>query len=347
MKTRTLKNIALFIALVGGFQGFAQDIHFSQIGYSPLTLNPALAGANSPLQVIANYRSQWGSVASPYNTIAASVDGRITQSGPMKTGFFAAGINFFNDNSGDVKITTNNINLHLAYHLALDRNSTIGLGIYGGWGQRSLTRGNEMWGSQYNGSTYDGTIGVNESFYASPSYSFIDAGTGIVYTYSDGEGYMTQNNQRLFNIGTAFYHVNTPDKSFMQNGSDQLHLRWNVFANAIIGIENSRNALMPGIYVNKQKSSFELLYGTYWRYTLTEGSHITGFNKPLWLSIGAFHRWNDAMIAKLMMEWSEYSFGFAYDFNLSKLSTYSNGMGGFEVFLRYNMEPSGIYRSKL
>ena len=119
MKTRTIKYFAFVVAFVGSFTTQAQDVHFSQIGYSPLTVNPALAGANSPLQIIANYRSQWGSVAAPYNTIAASVDGRITQSGPMKTGFFAAGLNFFNDNSGDVKISTNNINLHLAYHCLL------------------------------------------------------------------------------------------------------------------------------------------------------------------------------------------------------------------------------------
>src|SRR5690606_40982666 len=55
----------------------AQDIHFSQMGYSPLTLNPALAGANYDLQVNVNYRNQWNSVAVPFQTIGASVDTRL------------------------------------------------------------------------------------------------------------------------------------------------------------------------------------------------------------------------------------------------------------------------------
>lgn len=346
MKTRTLRHIAIGLVLLSSSITWGQDIHFSQMGYSPLTLNPALAGANSPLQVVANYRSQWGSVAVPYNTIGASIDGRLNENRPFRKGILAAGVNFFNDNSGDVKVTTNNVNVHLAYHLLLDRYSSIGIGIYGGWGQRSITRGNDQWGSQYNGTAYDENISVNEAF-NNATYSYLDAGTGIVYTYMDGEGYMTQNNQRLINIGAGFFHVNQPNNSFMESGNDKLHLRWNVFANATIGIENSRNALMPGIYINKQQKNFELLYGTYWRYQITQGSKVTGFNKPFYFSLGAFHRWNDAIIAKAMLEWWEYSVGFAYDFNVSKMSTYSNSLGGFEIFLRYNMEEGGVSRSKL
>ena len=54
----------------------AQDIHFSQMQYAPITLNPALAGASHDMQAILNYKTQWKSVATPYNTINASYDMR-------------------------------------------------------------------------------------------------------------------------------------------------------------------------------------------------------------------------------------------------------------------------------
>jgi len=79
MKTSYIKLIVLLLGSLAGFRSFAQDIHFSQMEYSPLTLNPALAGANSPMQGIVNYRSQWNSVAVPYKTIAASFDMRCNE----------------------------------------------------------------------------------------------------------------------------------------------------------------------------------------------------------------------------------------------------------------------------
>ena len=41
---------------------YAQDVHFSQVELSPLTLNPALAGSTSAFRGIAMYRSQYGSL---------------------------------------------------------------------------------------------------------------------------------------------------------------------------------------------------------------------------------------------------------------------------------------------
>ena len=343
-----IKHTIIITALSAGaaFSASAQDVHFSQMGYSPMNLNPALAGANSPLQANVNYRSQWNSVAVPYKTIGASVDGRFNDGNRTKTGIIAGGINFYNDVSGDMRLTTTNINVNLAYHLILDRTSTLGVGIYGGYGQKGITAGNDQWGSQYDGMDYDPAIASNEVFNM-PTFSYMDAGAGLVYTYRAHEGYMTQNNQRLVNGGVAFYHVNTPSNSYIASGNDKIYMRWSIFVNGLFGIENSRGALAPGVYFNRQKSSMEILYGTYYRHTITEGSKVTGFNKPFFMSVGLFHRWGDALVAKTMIEWYEYSFGFAYDINISKLNRSSSSIGGFELFLRYNMEPGSVTRSKI
>ena len=59
---------------------YAQDVNFSQAELSPLTLNTALAGSTSAFRGIAMYRSQYGSFATPFQTITASLDGKLTSS---------------------------------------------------------------------------------------------------------------------------------------------------------------------------------------------------------------------------------------------------------------------------
>jgi len=345
-----MKNIKTTILLASfglciGLHSYAQDVHFSQMEYSPMMLNPGLAGANSAFQANVNFRSQWKSVASPYTTIAASVDARFNDKKRDKKGIIAGGINFFNDQVGDLKVTTNIVNLNLAYHLILDRRQTIGLGIYSGWTQRSIAGSDGRWGSQYDGSSYNEGLASGETF-NSPSFSLFDAGTGLLYTYKKKEGYMTQNNQLAINAGAAFYHVNTPKYSFVNQADEKLPLRWSIFANAIIGFKNSNGALMPGVYFNRQKTNMEILYGTYYRIALSNASQVTGRVKPAFLDLGLFHRWGDALIAKVSLEWGGISGGFAYDINISSLTEASRARGGFEVFLRYNMLPGQGFTSR-
>jgi type IX secretion system PorP/SprF family membrane protein len=335
MKT-TLIYILFAGLIVGSSHSLAQDVHFSQMQFSPMLLNPGLSGANSPLTAIANYRSQWRSVASPYTTINASVDGRFNERKRMKKGIIAGGLNFFNDQVGDLKVSTNSVNLNLAYHLIIDREQTIGLGIYGGFTQRAITNTNGRWGSQYNGTSYDPLMTSGEDF-ATPNFSFLDAGAGLVYTYKTGEGYMTQNNHRLVNAGVACYHVNQPSYSFINKPEERLPLRWSAFATAIIGFSNSNGALAPAIYFNRQKTNTEILYGTYYRISVGENSHVTARRKATYISLGLFHRWKDALVAKAMLEYGPVSGGFAYDINISTLTEVSSARGGFEVFLKYSL----------
>ena len=118
----------------------SQDIHFSMPEYSPLTLNPALAGAHATLHASANYRNQWSSIFSPYQTIAASIDGRVNEKTANKKGFLAAGMNFSNDKAGDLRIFTSTVSLNMAYHLKIGNLSKLGVGIYGLFGQRGMNR---------------------------------------------------------------------------------------------------------------------------------------------------------------------------------------------------------------
>ncbi len=346
MKT-ILINSSFVLSMFGmSSLAFGQDVHFSHMEYAPLTLNPALAGANSPMQGILNYRSQWNSVAVPYKTIAASFDMRFNEKKRDKKGIIAGGINFFNDQAGEMKVNTNNVNLNLAYHLILDRTSTLGLGIYTGFGQRSIDPNSGRWGSQFDGLAYNAALPSQETF-NNATFSFLDAGAGLLYAYKRNQGYSTQNNQLTINAGFAAYHVNRPGYSYIDQNSERLYMRLSGFANAEIGIQNTRGLVLPGMYFQRQGTSMEIYYGAYYKYKLSEGSTATGFTKPMALSLGLFNRFRDAMVAKILFEYDQYAAGFAYDVNISSLNTVSNAKGGFELFLRFNMGDGGGFRSRI
>lgn len=329
-------RLALFLFgfSIGSQALLAQDVHFSQMSASPLTLNPALAGAHGSLQATLNFRSQWNSVDAPFRTVAGSFDMRINERKRTKKGHLAMGINFYNDQSGDAKVTTNTGSLNVAYHILLDKKSTFGAGLYTGIGQRAIDSRTGMWGSQYNGMNYDPTLSSGEFFY-NDQFMYFDAGAGLVYTFKNSEGYMTQNNQREWNAGLAVYHLNRPKYGFINDYDDRLYMRWSLFVNGVIGISNTRWSVMPALYYQRQKTAQEILIGTYGRYLISEASKVTGYKKGSYMSLGMFYRNKDAMVAKAMLEWDNLAVGFAYDFNVSGLRTVSKAKGGFEIALRY------------
>jgi type IX secretion system PorP/SprF family membrane protein len=131
-----MKKKLLFIAgLLTGTVVISQDVHFSMFNYAPMTLNPANAGAEDEIRVNLNYRNQWKSVTSEFKTMAGSYDMRIVGIG---NGYLAGGINFFNDKSGDSQMKMSQANLSLAYHLKVADGHTVGLGLLGGFAQRSM-----------------------------------------------------------------------------------------------------------------------------------------------------------------------------------------------------------------
>src|SRR4051812_45345684 len=68
---KALTGLLLFLLL----RSAAQDVHFSQYYFSPLSLNPANAGNfNGDYRLFANYRSQWRTLDKGYNTYSAGGD---------------------------------------------------------------------------------------------------------------------------------------------------------------------------------------------------------------------------------------------------------------------------------
>jgi len=323
--------ILLFIRLIG----FSQDVHFSQFNMNPLGLNPAMAGATSGLESIINYRSQWRSVTVPYKTFAASVHGSFVKKKSSRN-FFAAGINFINDEAGDGILKTNQVNLSLAYHIRINKTNKIGLGFMTGWGQRKIDFTNFQWGSQYESGQFNSALEPGEN-YSNPTFSYLDFASGIVWSFNNEAGKIkvTGNNYLKGSFGISMFHFNRPDYSFNNTG-EKLWTKYVIHGNTLISIQNTKIALNPGFIFNKQGPNTLILVGSMVRYDLAQESKYTGNLKGAGLYLGAYLRAGDAIVISSQIELSNYSIGFSYDTNISTLRPSSNGRGGFEISIRFN-----------
>jgi len=239
-----------------------------------------------------------------------------------------------NDRAGNPGIVSNGFSMVIADHVRLSNESKLGVGISIGYGQRSLRQQNGQWASQYNGVNFDPSLSSGE-FIDNLEYRFADIGMVVLYSYGRRGGTLAKSDDRFLNAGLSVYHINRPGNSFIGDEGDRLPMRYSLFVNAEIAVNAVDGALMPGFYYHRQANFSELLVGSYYKFKLIDETRYTGFYKPLSLSLGLFGRIGDAAIVKMIIDWDQYSFGYAYDINTSGLSAYTNSNGAHEVFLRF------------
>jgi type IX secretion system PorP/SprF family membrane protein len=328
--------LGCLIAWMSFGKGLSQDVHFSQTDFSPLTLNPALAGASATFNGVAMYRSQYGSFASPYKTFLGSFDGRLSAGVKNSSGILGGGLSFFNDRMGDGFFNQTTIGVNLSYSLLVSRFNRVAVGMNSTFGQCAANPTVGQWGSQFDGLTYNPAIPSGENFYQQ-SFSYFDVGLGAVYTYQTDVANITNVADKGFSVGFAAYHVNNPRYSFYNSSIQNLSTRYSLFANGNIGINSTNGILQPAIYFQRQKKSNELLYGVSYKQIIQKASTETDRIKEIAFSLGLFSRLRDAIVIKSMVFYGPFSAGFAYDINVSRLSLVSNFKGGVEMFVRYNV----------
>lgn len=337
----TFSSIFFILGLCLPAGMLAQDIHFSQFWMTPMLLNPAQAGAQQNLRAIANYRSQWSSVAQPYTTGNFSFDTKLGKKD--KKAFSGIGLNISQDKAGDAQLKTFQANLSYACHVRINDKSTIGAGLYGGMFQRSISTTNLQWMNQYDGTSYNSSLPSGETSSANSKSAF-DAGAGIHYEYGKGEKYLTGNDHKKFSMGVSMFHLNRPSYSFYNSG-EKLPIKTVAYANAELGFGNSDLSLVPGVVFSQQGASSELLIGTMLQYQFKSDSKYTGYVHGSTLSFGAYYRSSDAVIATMLLKLSQFAIGLSYDVNTSGLTAASKGRGGFEISLRFVNPSPFLYKN--
>lgn len=333
----------IFTIYIGISSCLAQDPHISQFDKLPMLINPAISGALYKTQASTLYRSQWTSVDAPFKTMAASFDQRL---GSSRKGFLGAGFSVLSDNTGNRNASMIDVKLSISGHIRLSKVSSIGLGLNGGFIQRGDNLSGLQWGSQYSGGQYNPNLVNAEGNWNTNSILSPDFGAGILYNYSkDDYKKVTSNNDINFHGGFSVYHINRPTISYVGT-NEKLPMRFTLFGNSMIRLANSNVALGPYLFIQKQAKASEIIIGNRFRYNLANASKYTGFKSASALYLITGYRWRDALILGAQYEFSYYSFGMGYDVNISKLTYYTSGRGGWEAFAKLSVPNRNFGRSK-
>jgi type IX secretion system PorP/SprF family membrane protein len=317
------KASTCIVLLLAFYQnGIAQDIHYSQFNSSPQNLNPAQTGLfDGDWRFVGNQRSQWSAIPVPYKTYSIAADTRLKKK--IKGGLPGLGLLINTDKAGDSKFSTTQIAFSANYIKQLNTDSThfVSVGIQPGFTTKSFNSNALTFDSQYNGDAYDPSLGSGETFDKN-RISYLDIGAGANYLWR-------KSNRKQAGIGFGMLHLNKPKQSFFNNADIRLDMKTTV--NAIYQFPVAAQIdLVPSFMFQKQGKYKETLVGLFGKYYLQP---VGGM--PTALSVGAFYRVKDAVIAKINMEYRSFNVGVSYDINNSNLTEATNRRGGFEFSIIY------------
>ncbi len=331
MKKNRLYSTLALLLLVKIY--LAQDVHFSQYYFSPLTLNPANTGNfKGDYRIFGNYRSQWRDISKAYNTFSVGGDMNIF---PRNLNF-AGGLMLLNDKSGG-NLTVTKIMPSAAFHKKI-MGFKLHAGIQPGIVIKSIDFYANSFPNQLNWDKgkFDNTL---------PNYE-----TGVVqrHTYFDlnlGVGGSRRFGKFEPEIGFAMFHLDKPKDSFL---SDKNRLP-------------IRQAYNVGLsyYFNK---AFVFKAHSLCGYTTKASDWVSGVNVEYILSQDPFFtnsvfagfmwrdglkRNTDAAIITAGLNYSHYTIGFSYDLTLSKLKTAVDSKGAFEIAFIYRAKSTRLNKKEI
>ncbi|MFT7344019.1 MAG: type IX secretion system PorP/SprF family membrane protein [Lentimonas sp.] len=298
----------------------AQDIHWSQFDRNPIYSNPGNSGNfNGTYRFVGGYRNQWKSVSVPYESIYLSADGMLPFE---KIKDFGGGISLLQDDAGDGKFTTFEVQTNLSRPVRLPFLPDLFLspGINLGINYRQFNPQAFTFDNQFNGFEFDPNLGTGEVF-AAQQKTNISIGIGAAFSQS------LFGDQQLSG-GLAFFNLNRPNQGFFgQKIKRDVRTNFNLQYSYPI---NSDLILLPSININKQGKFDELIIGSQIKYIVLQKA---GLYRALY---GGLHfRSRDAFFVRAGIDYQNWHLGVSYDINISQLTPASNVRGGLEVFIQY------------
>ncbi len=311
---------------------YAQDIHFSQFYNTPIFINPSSAGAfNGDLRANLNYRNQWNSIDSPFNTTSFTLESQMLKY-KWPNNYLGVGLSFFDDKAGDLNFGSSQASLTISSILSLSPELTMTVGIQPVFVQYSVDYSNAITSNQYNGSLFDPNLPTGETN-LSNGFSFFDVATGVSFNYAKGESNIAAHDMFIVNLGFAFHHLNRSELTF--STIDRLYPKLVANGSSNIGIRYSKLSMIPSYLLMIQGPQKEITFGSLLRFFFKEGSRFTGNISESALLFGAHYRYGDAIIASSGVQLGELYIQVSYDINTSGLTRSTNYRGGFEFTLRY------------
>lgn len=323
----SLKTVILIVLFT--IETLAQDPQLSQYYSAPLYLNPAFTGTCRAHRLSANYRRQWPSISSKFNTAVFAYDYNHKK---WNSGF---GILMIGDQAGEVQLGSYSANFLYSYMVRIDRNWVVRAGLNFGFNSRSLDESKLIFGDQlilgskHRPPTHDDQLG--RSF----TSNYFDIGSGV-FLYS----------QRYW-LGFAASHLNKPDQSISSNKS-ALPIKYNIHGGARIPlysgpIKKAKIAAVAPSFLYKAQGRFDQLdLGVNFYYEpMMLGLWYRGI--PVQKQAENFIN-QDAIVVLFGFKYDDFSIGYSYDLTVSKLGP-STG-GAHELSLSYEIFSSSNSKKK-
>lgn len=321
MKKTLLITVA--IGMLAVVKASAQDIHFSQFYENAIFRNPGLTGIFSgDYKTGVNYRTQWGNISNPFQTVMASFESRVLVNEEAGD-YLSYGLTASYDHAGAISFNSLQVYPAVNYNKSMEdkHGSYLSAGFTAGYVQRSVDASKMTFDNQYVNGAYNGGNASGETM-GFGRVSHFDVGAGVSFSSTAGK-----KNSVNYYFGGAVFHVTKPKESFNPNENFvRLNTKYCGNLGIRINVNQQYSLTIHANYLN-QKPYQEIIFGGLagWKPPVAEGDRT-----PFAFYLGCFYRVSDAVIPTLKVDWQLYSFTASYDVTTSSLKPNVSSQGGWE-----------------
>ena len=304
MKTlsQLLKN--LIFTLLTMSSALAQDAHFSQFYSNPVYLNPSHVGMGGINRVIAAHRQQ-GSGLNGYSTSIFSLDAPLGKNSGW-------GIQMVNDDQMSGVLNTTSYAVILGHRVALNNNSSLGVGMQVGVYQKKLDWSSLTFEDQID--QRNGVVTNTQERFGNNNITQADINVGVSYS------------SKIMFAGVKVSHLNKPRENFAIESETIIPLKTTIHVGALLPFNNFRREecnLSPNIIFEQQGSFSYLHLGLYY------GSEV-------WTA-GMWYRVDDAIVTSIGMNVSKFKIGYSYDYAISEFKTTTDNAHELSISYQFSL----------
>jgi type IX secretion system PorP/SprF family membrane protein len=317
-----IKLLALVVIAFMPHKVLSQDIHYTNFGFSPLNINPALAGAfRGDVRFIGNYRNQWNSVPVGYSTASGAADMKLG-SDFRENRPWRAGVQFNHDQAGDSHLTNIAFSGLLSYAIPISEQGYLSIGGQLGFINRNFKTLDLYFDDQYRDGRFNPNIPSSELI-LDKGITFLDASAGINYHHQ------VMAKRTSFDLGVGLLHFNRPVKSFHGDSEVQLPARVSIYGTSNISIAKHFDLLVDAMG-QFQGPHAEFVLGVGGRLYL-----VDKFTEQFAIQAGLSFRNADAIVPHIGFVYNQWKAAVNFDVNFSQFKTASVWNGGPEINVIY------------
>ena len=313
-----LNRLLLILLMATPFALSAQDIHFTQFTYAPLSVSPAQTGLfEGTYRIGGLYRSQWNSgVKNGYQTPVLYVD--LPIKGLRKQDWIGLGVNFARDAAGLAALTNTAIGLNAAYHIGMDpkAQNVLSIGASVGFMQRSINRD----ALKFQDGILTGTTSRDLANISDKGVSYTDFNLGANFRSK-------MSKTSTLNLGVSLEHVTKPKDNLVTPTAAKLPSRLNIYATVEAAV-SKRFSVFPAVIFRSAGGTNETMLHAV-------GGLKLDPKKNLMIRGGVGYRFGDALQVLGGIDFGDIRVGASYDYTTSQLRTNTKAQDGFEIAVAY------------